>query len=705
MSTITRWAIASPLGMLLALLASAALAASSPAPALQQQGTVVIGNCLKSTGPNAAADSGVGCSAGVVNPTSVKLGAAPAPSGIDCIGDSLSAGYCAQLQSLMSGVVNNAVSGNSPFQIAARMGALPITMTSSTGFVGSSGGDVVTISDITPVTTNGPSGGVTGTWQGTHGTLTISGSTLIFTADNVAQKTALNAAPFVIDQVRTYRRRVVWMGHNVSQQPFTTIAGTWGLVAANTPSNTQLLFMLNTYDLSSGGVPAGNFGTETKLQNNYIQRTFPNTLDPTPILQAGANSSFPPDAADVTNGTEPSSLRLLDGVGTLTSTINNSTTSIPITVTSGVMNAGDEIVVENGTNAESMLSTATTGSTGAVTATVAARPCSSTIGSCSPALSHTGGAAVYIVNVIHFDSTTDGNYIAGQAAYQSNFPSANKVGGYNLLATGVSNWFTANAPPTPTGPVQSADTDGQIKASAGIVPASANPQSILGTLQKPYASVTANNVQVPGALKCTFSGVGGECDTANLYAGAALYVGGSPYASNLNTWFGCYVLSGTDYCTPLNGANVELGTSSNSFFFADLGHVGIFAYGISPDTNDFGSVGSIGNAFGRSYFNTQMAAGAAFTVSGSAASTPVGGGDAGKFTAGATGTNTVTITLASGNSNGTASHGWICGSFTDLTTNSDSASWQQTATTTTTATFTGTAVSGDVIQFACPRGY
>jgi hypothetical protein len=677
-------------------------AASAPPPSMQQQGAVTTDDCLKSTGPNAAADSGIGCADGVVNPTSVKLGAAPVPSGTDCIGDSLSAGYCPQLAALMSGVVNNGVSGNTPFQIAARMGALPITMTSSTGYVGSSGGDVVTISDIDPVTANGPSGGVTGTWQGVHGTLTTSGGALTFTTDTVAQKAALNPAPFTIDQVRTYQRRVVWMGHNVSGQPFTTIAGTWGLVAANTPPNTQLLFLLNTYDLGSGSVPAGQFGAETKLQNNYLQRTFPNTLDPTPILQAGANASFPPDAADTANGTEPTSLRLLDGIGTLTSSITNSTTSIPITITSGSMVAGDEIVVENGTNAESLLSTATTGSTGSITATVMSRPCSSTVGSCSAALAHASGVAVYIVNVIHFDSTTDGNYIAGQAAYLSNFPAANKIGGYNLLATGVANWFTANPPATPAAPVQSTDTDGQIKASAGIVPTT-TPQSILGTLAKPYESMTTNNLQVPGALKCTFSGIGGECDTTNLYVGSSLSVGGSPYATNLNTWFSCYVFSGGDYCTPVNGALVDLGTASNSFFFADLANISFFSSAISPDSAGFGSVGTASKPFGPTYSGSFISKGSHFTVSGSSAAFVSGGPTAGTFTAGTTGTNTVVVTMGGTFGATAAPTGWAC-HVNDLTTPADNSSWSQMAVTTTTATMAGTGVSADVMQLVC-TGY
>jgi len=675
--------------------------AANPPPAVQQSGSIPIGDCPKTVALNVIGDSGVSCSGGVVNPTALKLGAPPTPANVDCNGDSLSYGYCAQLQQLMAGVVNNAVAGNSPFQIAARMGALPITLTSSTGYVGSGGGDAVTVADISPLNGNGPSGGVTGTWQGTHGTLTLSAGVLTFTADTAAQKPALNPAPFIIDTTRTYQRRVVWMGHNVSQQPSTTIAGTWGFVAANTPPNTQLLFLLNTYDLAAGDLPGGNFGAYFKQLNNYVKNTFANTLDPTPILQAGANSSFPPDAADLADGTEPSSLRLLDGIGTLTSSISSSATSIPITVTSGSMVAGDEIVVENGTNAESMLSTAATGATGSLTATVLSRPCSSTIGSCSPALAHSSGATVYILNTIHFDSTADGSYIAAQSSYQSNFPAANRVGGYNLIAQGVYNWFAANAPPVASAPTQTADVDGQLKTSAGLVPTS-TAQSILGTLAKPYQSVTASNLQVPGALKCAYSGIGGECDIPNLYATNAIYIGGSPYNPTANYWFGCYTFAGTNYCTPVNGAHIIFGNSSNSFYAADFGNLSFFAGALTSDTNGAGVLGGLSSGyFNAAYVGATVSVGTHFTVSGSSAGAPLGGADTGTFIAGTTGANSVTWTSGGQYGAVAAKNGWAC--VAQDTTNQSNV-WSAKSASTTTATLTGNATSGDVIQVSC-RGY
>lgn len=87
--------------------------------------------------------------------------------------------------------------------------------------------------------------------------------------------------------------------------------------------------------------------------------------------------------------------------------------------------------------------------------------------------------------------------------------------------------------------------------------------------------------------------------------------------------------------------------------------------------------------------------GTKFTASGCSNSTTVGGSTAGKLTSGTTGTCAVTITM--GNSQA-ATNGWSC-HFNDETTPANLIS--QNGGSTTTATFTGTTVSGDVIDFAC----
>lgn len=95
---------------------------------------------------------------------------------------------------------------------------------------------------------------------------------------------------------------------------------------------------------------------------------------------------------------------------------------------------------------------------------------------------------------------------------------------------------------------------------------------------------------------------------------------------------------------------------------------------------------------------TYVVNGTTFSATGCSVSTLLGGSTAGSFRAGNSGACTVTITMGS---SVTAPSGFACGHPNDLSTNSDSSSWTQTATTNTTVTLSGTSVSGDVINFSC----
>lgn len=99
---------------------------------------------------------------------------------------------------------------------------------------------------------------------------------------------------------------------------------------------------------------------------------------------------------------------------------------------------------------------------------------------------------------------------------------------------------------------------------------------------------------------------------------------------------------------------------------------------------------------------SEVDVGTKFTASGCSNGTTVGGATAGKFTVGASGTCTITVTM--GTSTPAAPNGWAC-TISDLTTPANI--WgPTTGGSTTTAVFTGTAAtSSEVMQFSCARGY
>lgn len=140
----------------------------------------------------------------------------------------------------------------------------------------------------------------------------------------------------------------------------------------------------------------------------------------------------------------------------------------------------------------------------------------------------------------------------------------------------------------------------------------------------------------------------------------------------------------------------QIGTAGSSFnnmewFFKNTGGTGS-----TSNTANMGMQGGPAwsiDGTGKTAAPGFMSNGTTFTASGCTNSTLIGGGTAGTFVSGTTGTCTVIITTGL-----TATHGWSCAA-NDLTTPADTI--KQTASSTTTATVSGTTAASDVINFHC----
>lgn len=638
-----------------------------------------------------------------------KVTLTPTPTqtaGLVTNGDSLTYGYTPVLAALLSPqtVVNNGVPGQSVMQIGARVGAFPTTLTSTGGTICDSGGDAVTFPAGFEVVTNTTvqSSGVTGTLAGHHGTVTYNGSTWTFTCDVTSTSySLLNATPFIVDQsYRNYATQFFWVGHNNGQIPQTTLWTVVNSIVDNIPPSQQFAFLSNTYDTGSTTyLPSGTFGETVSQNNNYAQGFgASHYIDIQTPLIAAYTSGFNVDSYDHTNGIPPTSTRLLDGVGTLTSSINSTTDSIAVTESggTGAVQVGDLLVIDTLSSPEVVVVSAVSGTYPSFTVTTTNTSGTRLQWAGTSAASHSSGASVFVVNYIHFGAKSYGGgqngCIASSSAWASAFPSAQTSCGYDIIASTLKTWLTNNPPPSPAAPSQTATTDGQTQISAGVVAGSSNAnQAPLGTTQHPLQG-SFSQINFPGT---GFVG-GNQATFNNLYANSIS--AGIPGVNN-SAWWGCFVLTGNDFCNPLNGASVTLGNSASPYTAADLAHVSFFSYVLNPDTNDFGSVGTSSKAFGQGYFNDYIIAGAIFTTTGSACSvgSTAGGGSGGKFTSSTAGTCAVVINMANSVA---APHGWDC-HFNDLTTPADTSSWAMTATTTTTASASGTTASGDVVSFTC----
>lgn len=187
------------------------------------------------------------------------------------------------------------------------------------------------------------------------------------------------------------------------------------------------------------------------------------------------------------------------------------------------------------------------------------------------------------------------------------------------------------------------------------------------------------------ALTCTkTSGVAfGTFATANAATPPAIG-GTTPAAGNFTTLGATGAVTGANLTLALGGV-----TPTNGIAATSGGSQNFYAGGVSHFS--IGSTGFIG------IINAIAAAGAAPTVTGCSVSAHSGGVIAGQYTSGTTGTCTVTIAIT-----GTTT-AYIC-TARDVTTPAD-AQVQTGAIANNSVSFTGTTVSGDVIQWGCPISY
>lgn len=146
---------------------------------------------------------------------------------------------------------------------------------------------------------------------------------------------------------------------------------------------------------------------------------------------------------------------------------------------------------------------------------------------------------------------------------------------------------------------------------------------------------------------------------------------------------------GTDYVFT-NNAAPTLSTTASA--------VDMFSYYV-VDSTHIRLAPLIATVPGATTTNGIISNGTKFTTSGCSVSATAGGATAGTFTSGTTGACTVVVTM-NGATGLTAPTGWSCWSADNTTGNL----YRQTASSTTTATFSGTTVSGDVVDFGC-MGY
>jgi len=369
MSTITRWAIASPLGMLLALLASAALAASSPAPAPTLTGVSAWAAQIK--------------------------------------GDSLAIGFqdggSVDLATAMQAdfgflFVDDGISSQKSTQIAMRQGGVPVLLTFTGNQITSTYNTITAINGVSLASMGGMSTNQDpdyrflnflgsdgnlyqwGTVCGVHGQLNGAGtggppSTAIqyqFLPDVAGQYPIACAAQsnFVPDTAANNSQPTIIVAGRNNNGQLAQVESDIAAMTAVSPNN--LVFSI----INGETEPAGSSAYNTIIADNTaLAAIYGNHfLDWRSILIAQANLSDPADAYDHTNGIPPWSMRAAINTGTLNGALNSTATTIPLTplyagVSAGVMKVDSEYISCTGVSGNSLTGCTRGYGTGGVAAT------------------------------------------------------------------------------------------------------------------------------------------------------------------------------------------------------------------------------------------------------------------------------------------------------------------------------------------------
>jgi len=328
-----------------------------------------------------------------------------APFELAAWGDSLTVGndgvsdqgrYPAELQNLIIlPVVSLGVGGQTSTQIGVREGGIPTYVTVAGGSIPAAGGVPVTFpAGYEPMNSQGPSNGVTGSIDGVHGTVTFASGIYTFTPTTPGSAVSVAGAPqFVVDTPYSTSFAVFWEGRNnfaAESQVISDLAAQ----AATAPSGQNYL-VLSVINMNTPGEWQGGAQYQQIVAlNNQMKNTFgSHYLDVRGLLVSSYDSTRITDISDYNHDEVPTSLRAVNGIGTLASSVGAADTSFTLNMTTGNLPSGGILTVDSGPNAENVLVTGVAGATVTVTRN---------FGGVNTA--HAAGAPITVTDQIHLNA-------------------------------------------------------------------------------------------------------------------------------------------------------------------------------------------------------------------------------------------------------------------------------------------------------------
>jgi hypothetical protein len=255
-------------------------------------------------------------------------------------------------------VQNLGVSSQTSTQIGVREGGVPTTATVSGGVIPASGYVTVTFpTGYEPVTVDGPANGVTGTILGVHGRVSRSSATGIDSFLRTAPGSAVSAPgspAFVVDRTWNSDLPIFWEGRNNFLTPSQVLSDLAAQVAI-VPSD-QDYFVVS---ILNGNHPPEWINNSEYDDVIHLNEQLANTygshyLDVRSVLVSHYNPNSTIDVSDYKHDEVPTSLRAVEGTGTLAVSIGPADKSITVNF-AGTLNVDDVLTIDSGENAENVV--------------------------------------------------------------------------------------------------------------------------------------------------------------------------------------------------------------------------------------------------------------------------------------------------------------------------------------------------------------
>jgi hypothetical protein len=270
--------------------------------------------------------------------------------------------------SIVLPVQNLGVGGQTSTQIGVREGAIATYVTVDGGSIPATGGvSIIFNTGYEPINSQGPTGGVSGTILGIHGSVTIAAGIYTFTRTTPGSSVSAPGTPqFVVDTPYVSYLPIFWEGRNNFAAESQVLSDIAAQVETVPSWQNYLVLSVINMNTASEWIGGSQYKQIVALNNQLANIYGSHYLDIRQVLISDYDSTQATDVTDYNHDVIPTSLRTISGSGSLGASIGPTDTSFTVNMTTGSLGLAAILTIDTGANAENVRVTAVTGSTATV---------------------------------------------------------------------------------------------------------------------------------------------------------------------------------------------------------------------------------------------------------------------------------------------------------------------------------------------------